>query len=205
MEKRPAKTAIRSAPKNVVLRPLTEADLASVHTLLSDWDVVRYMLLPHCTTLEESRKCLADLIIDTPGEAWTSVVRAIETPDSAPLVGLCGVAILRGSEQGEIWYLLRPDQWGKGIARLAAAELLKIGFLELNLHRIFATCLPENPASSRVLERIGMRKEGFQLKNLKIHGVWRDCYLYAILSEEWNMSASIAADPRRLGGAQSQS
>jgi RimJ/RimL family protein N-acetyltransferase len=51
---------------------------------------------------------------------------------------------------------------------------------------MFATCLPENPPSSRVLEKIGMRREDYQLKNLKIHGVWHDSSLYAILREEWN-------------------
>jgi RimJ/RimL family protein N-acetyltransferase len=50
---------------------------------------------------------------------------------------------------------------------------------------MFATCLPENPASARVLEKVGMRKECFQPKNLKIHGVWHDCVLYALLREEW--------------------
>jgi len=46
----------------------------------------------------------------------------------------------------------------------------RIGFSEMSLHRIWATCLPENPASARVLEKAGMRKEGFLVKNLKIHG-----------------------------------
>jgi len=55
----------------------------------------------------------------------------------------------------------------------------------MNLHRMFATCLPENPASSRVLEKIGMRREGYQLKDVRIHGVWHDSSLYAILREEW--------------------
>jgi RimJ/RimL family protein N-acetyltransferase len=172
-------------PTIVTLRPLGPADIEGVHTLLSDWIVVRYMLLPHCETVEQSRKCLDELITETPCGAWISVVRAIEVPDFVPLVGLCGIAILHGSEQGEIWYLVRPDHWGRGIAQLAVGQLLRIGFCELNLHRMFATCLPENPASSRVLEKIGMRREGYQAKNLKIHGVWHDSYLYAILRAEW--------------------
>ena len=59
----------------------------------------------------------------------------------------------------------------------------------MSLHRIWATCLPENPASARVLERAGMRKEGFLVKNLKIHGEWKSSFLYAILAEEWSESA----------------
>jgi RimJ/RimL family protein N-acetyltransferase len=92
---------------------------------------------------------------------------------------------LHGSEEREIWYLVRPDHWGHGIAAEAVRTLLKIVFLEMNLHRMFGTCLPENPASSRVLEKVGMRKEGYQLKNLMIHGSWHDSILYAILCDEW--------------------
>ena len=101
------------------------------------------------------------------------------------MAGLCGVAILRGAEEGEIWYLIRPENWGKGIATEAVKQLLDLGFGELGLHRIWATCLPENPASERVLEKVGMRKEGFLVKNLKIHGVWKSSFLYAMLAEEW--------------------
>jgi ribosomal-protein-alanine N-acetyltransferase len=107
-------------------------------------------------------------------------------------MGLCGIAILHGSEQGEIWYSIRPDHQRRGIATEAARMLLRIGFAKMNLHRMFATCLPENPASARVLEKIGMRKEGCQRQSLKIHGVWRDCFLYAILREEWETSVNPA-------------
>lgn len=177
----------------VNLRPLKADDLEPLHALLSDWNVVRTMLLPHCKTKEQTQKCLDDLMADSPGGAWQPVVRAIESQDTGDVIGLCGIVILHGSEQGEIWYLVRPDHWGRGIAQQAARELLKIGFSEMNLHRIFATCLPKNPASARVLERIGMRKEGLQLKNLKIHGAWHDCFLYAILREEWALVVNATA------------
>jgi len=172
-------------PDTVTLRQLKHTDLEQVHGLLSDWNVVRYMLLPHCTSMEESQKYLEDLLTEKPGGAWLSLVRAIEHRNSGEVVGLCGIAVLHGSEQGEIWYLVRPDCWGHGIAADSARALLRIGFAEMNLHRMFATCLPENPASSRVLEKIGMRREGYQLKNLKIHGIWHDSSLYAILRQEW--------------------
>jgi len=142
------------------------------------------MLLPHCTSIEASKKCLDDLIEENSSMAWRSVARGIAYESSGELIGLCGIAVLHGSAQGEMWYLVRPALWGRGIAAEAARQLLNMGFAEMNLHRIFATCLPENPASARVLEKIGMRKECRQLKALNIHGVWHDCFLYAILREE---------------------
>jgi RimJ/RimL family protein N-acetyltransferase len=66
------------------------------------------------------------------------------------------VVILRGAEEGEIWYLVEPESWGKGIATESVNHLLDFGFGELGLHRIWATCLPENPASARVMEKVGV-------------------------------------------------
>jgi RimJ/RimL family protein N-acetyltransferase len=81
--------------------------------------------------------------------------------------------------------LVHLDFRGKGIATGAARELLRLGFREVAPHRVWATCLPENPASERVLRKVGMRKEGFLLRNLKIHDMWKSSFLYAILADEW--------------------
>ena len=62
--------------------------------------------------------------------------------------------------------------------------VLAFGFKKMKLHRIIATCQPENMASHRVMEKIGMRREGF----LKMHphdNEWWDEYYYAVLEEEW--------------------
>jgi ribosomal-protein-alanine N-acetyltransferase len=78
-----------------------------------------------------------------------------------------------------------------GIATEAAQELLRLGFKEVSLDPIWATCLPENPASERVLRKVGMRKEGFLLQNLKIHGVWTSSFLYALLADEWDQAVAM--------------
>jgi len=179
----------------VRLRRLEWDDIDGVHALVSRMDVVRHMLLPVCSRAQ-SEKFLRDSLLESPSDPWRSIVRAIVDGLSSTLVGLCGVVILRGAEQGEIWYLVAPESWGSGIATDATRQLLDFGFTELALHRIWATCLPENPASSRVLEKVGMRREGFLIKNLKIHGVWKSSFLYAMLAEEWNSAASTRAHPQ---------
>jgi [ribosomal protein S5]-alanine N-acetyltransferase len=68
--------------------------------------------------------------------------------------------------------------------------MVAFGFDELKLHRIWATCLPANPASMRVLKTPGMRQEGVQKSSLKVHGVWKDCFLYAVLEEAWRREAT---------------
>jgi RimJ/RimL family protein N-acetyltransferase len=171
----------------VDLRKLRTGDLDAVHALISRMDIVRYMRLPICSR-EESEKFLRDSLQESSSEPWRSIVRAISDSAAGDLIGLCGLVILKGAHEGEIWYLISPEWWGKGKATEAAQKLLDLGFGELGLHRIWATCLPENPASSRVLEKAGMRKEGFLVKNLEIHGEWKSSFLYAMLGEEWTES-----------------
>ena len=184
---------------DVTLRDVQPHDLAAVHALLSDWNVVRYMLLPHCATRSETEKCLREMLNPAPQSPWRSTVRSIIFPEGGELVGLCGIEIFRDAEQGEIWYLVAPSHWRRGIATQAARQLLDIGFAELNLHRLFATCLPQNPGSAKVLRNIGMRREGRLVSNLKIHGAWQDSFLYAILREEWERSRSSPPPGPRAG------
>jgi len=169
----------------VKLRRLESGDIDAVHALVSRMDVVRHMLFPVCSR-EESEKFLRDSLLEPPSDPWRSIVRAMADCASGKLIGLCGLVVLRGAEDGETWYLVDPEYWGRGIASEAVKQLLAFGFGALRLHRIWATCLPENPGSARVLEKVGMRREGFLVKNLKIHGVWKSSFLYAMLVEEWN-------------------
>ena len=86
----------------------------------------------------------------------------------------------------EIGWVLHPIYQGKGYATEAAKALLLYGFENLHAHRIIATCQPENPASYRVMEKIGMKREGHFRKGLyRGNNVWWDEYFYAVLAEEW--------------------
>jgi ribosomal-protein-alanine N-acetyltransferase len=168
----------------IELRKLEWGDVDGVHSLLSRMDVVQHMLFS-VYSREESEKFVRDSLVESPSEqCWKSIVRAVSDSGTGTLVGLGGLVIMRGAEEGEIWYLVDPDSWGKGVATETATRLLNLGFGELGLHRIWASSLPENPASGRVLEKAGMRNEGFLVGNLKIHGVWKSSFLYAILAEE---------------------
>ena len=128
----------------VRLRSLESGDIDAVHALISRIDVVRHMRLPLCSR-EESEKFLRDSLLESTSDPWKSIVRAISDNAGRDLVGLCGLVILRGAEEGEIWYLVEPGSWGKGIATEAAKLLLDYGFGELGLHRIWATLSSREP------------------------------------------------------------
>ncbi|HZG75409.1 MAG TPA: GNAT family protein, partial [Paenibacillus sp.] len=82
-------------------------------------------------------------------------------------------------------YCLNPDYWRRGYASEAAREMLRFGFADLGLHRIYATCRPANVGSASVMKRIGMTYEGRLREHLFAKGTWHDSYQYSILSKEW--------------------
>ena len=86
----------------------------------------------------------------------------------------------------EIGWIVHPAYQRRGYASEAALALLRYGFEEMDLHRIIATCQPENPASYRVMEKIGMRREGhFRQCIDRGNDTWWDEYFYALLADEW--------------------
>ncbi|AKK05345.1 acetyltransferase, ribosomal protein N-acetylase [Corynebacterium mustelae] len=84
-----------------------------------------------------------------------------------------------------IGYWLHSSKSGIGIATAACHLGVDHAFRRIGVHRITATHLPTNPASRRVLEKIGFRQEGYLHRNLHIDGKWRDHYLMALTAEEY--------------------
>lgn len=95
-----------------------------------------------------------------------------------------------GNHTYEIGWVFNPKYHNKGYASEAAFAMLKYGFEELQLHRVVATCQPENVSSYRVMEKIGMRREGYFKKCIPHEDEWWDEYAYAILREEWKGSSA---------------
>ncbi|UOQ43559.1 GNAT family N-acetyltransferase [Halobacillus salinarum] len=92
---------------------------------------------------------------------------------------------------GEIGFIIHPRYWGSGYATEAALLMLKYSFETCELHRVYATCDPANEASARVLDKIGMVKEGVLRKDLLIKGKWRDSAIYSMLICEWEKNKAL--------------
>jgi ribosomal-protein-alanine N-acetyltransferase len=90
----------------------------------------------------------------------------------------------------ELGYMLRRDRWGRGIATEAARILLDFAFGELGLHRVFAVVDEDNPASIRVVEKLGFRREARHVKDAFSQGEWFTTLIYAVLEEEWTVRPS---------------
>jgi RimJ/RimL family protein N-acetyltransferase len=86
----------------------------------------------------------------------------------------------------EVGWIFHPAYHGNGYATEAARAMLCYSFEVLAGHRVIATCQPENPASYRVMEKLGMRREAHFRKCIyRDENLWWDEYFYALLDEEW--------------------
>ena len=104
----------------------------------------------------------------------------------ARLIGWCGLGISDDEpREAIVWYTLHPDAWNRGYTTEAARALVDFGFRTLGLHRVGADCDPANVASWRVLEKLGMRREGHLREKFWIKGEWVDSLIFAILDHEW--------------------
>ena len=86
------------------------------------------------------------------------------------------------NRSAEVGYSLSRVQWNRGLMTEALREVIRFGFEEMDLHRIEAQHEVSNPASGRVMEKVGMRKEGVLRGRLYNKGRFVDVAVYAILS-----------------------
>lgn len=173
--------------KRLTVRPLRFDDVPEVFTYRSDPHLARWMsslpasvedfaeaiLGSGSTLVVEQRGVLVGNLALTVQDAWSQT----EVTDQARRT------------QAELGWWVAPVHQGRGYATEAVAELVRIAF-DLGIRRVEAACFAENEASWRVMERVGMRREGLYRKDsLHRDGTWRDGMSYALLAEEWSTNA----------------
>ena len=179
--------------ERLILRDLNQEDFEAVHAYTSDPENVRYMTWGPYD--EAGTRAFLDKIIARQGDTpRTSYVFAITLKESGRLIGHCGIYLTDEGHQAVLGWILHRDYWNRGYMTESVKALLKFGFEGLRLHRICAYCNTENGATSHVMEKCGMRREGAFLKSKRgrpgMDKEWNDEYLYAILAEEWRGDSS---------------
>jgi ribosomal-protein-alanine N-acetyltransferase len=102
------------------------------------------------------------------------------------MIGTCGFTSFNcPADSAEIGYVLNPAFQGRGLATEAVRRVLAFGFEELNLHRIEAHFIEGNDTSLRLMERVGMRFEGYARESMKIKGKYRTIGTCGILRGEF--------------------
>jgi ribosomal-protein-alanine N-acetyltransferase len=173
----------------LVLRPFTPRDAADHLRLYARPEVTRFLAggpFRGDAAAQRSRAALDAFI-----EHWKKHgfgVWAVTDRATGALVGQCGLKYLPDRPEVEILYALDPAYWGRGVATEAAAAALRYGFESARLDRIVAVAFPENRASHRVMEKIGLTYEGM----VEVYGGIRAVY-YAISREAFLSRATSAS------------
>jgi ribosomal-protein-alanine N-acetyltransferase len=161
----------------LLLRHFTLDDLDALFRLYSNPEIMRYVGKGAFATIEETKPRLIFMI-----EHWEKHgfgMWALVHKESGKMIGRCGLQYLDNTPEVELGYLLDKAFWNMGLATEASLESLKFGFLELGLERIVAIARPENIASQRVMQKVGMKSD-------KIGRFYNtDCVYYAILRGDY--------------------
>lgn len=170
----------------LILRAFQENDYESVYAYTNSIDYVNYKIWgPNAEgdTCDFLKKTIENYDV----EPLLEFSFAVTIKETGQLIGGCNILKNPLHNDAMIGWILHRDYWQLGFGSELAHELLRFGFEELKIHRIWAACDSENYNTCRVMERNKMRKEGHFIKNCSARGQWRGEFIYAILDEEWQV------------------
>ena len=178
---------IASETERLILRPFHREDLELVFRLYSDPEILRYTPFD-AMSREEAELHLERIIRDWELVPQQSFEFAMIRKEDGEPVGRCHILIDQETDTGMIGWLLLKEHWRQHYAFESGEALIHCCFETLGLHRVNAVCNPENTASRRVLERLGLRLEAYYRKKCRYqkNGMvsWEDELEYALLKEE---------------------
>jgi RimJ/RimL family protein N-acetyltransferase len=159
----------------LTLRPFAPDDADFIVLLLNDPGWLRFIGDRKVRTTDDAREYLRNGAIAHAAKHGFAL-GAVQRSSDGALIGMCGLIRREGLDDVDLGYAFLPAFRGQGYAREAAAAWLACGFARFDLKRIVAITAPENAASGKVLEAIGMRFE----RRLRVVGHDEDSLMYAV-------------------------
>jgi len=167
------------------IKPISIKDLGKIHDLHSLPETDQFNTLGIPKDINETEKIIAKWISNNKDEKSKNFTFKIELKEKKLFIGL--IALNLGSQKfksAEVWYKLHSSFWNKGYGTETLQKILEFGFNDLKLHRIEAGCAVDNIGSIRILEKVGMIREGRKGKVLPLKNGWSDNFEFAILSTD---------------------
>lgn len=176
--------------ERLLLRPFTQADAPDVQRLAGERDVASTTLnIPH-----PYPEGMAEAWINSHRENYNQgrlVTFAITRRADEALLGAISLSPNSDHERAELGYWMGKPYWNQGYCTEAARAVVRYGFEAFKLNRIYASHLSRNPASGRVMQKIGMQYEGRFRQHLKKWGVLEDVEWYGLLRSEYKPPESL--------------
>ena len=163
----------------LLLRTLRMADAEDIFEWVSDPQVTAYLFWRAHQSIEDSRDFIAWVTADN-FACWGVVLAK-----NSKVIGNCFLHNVNFEhKRAEIAFNIARKYWGKGYATETAQAVIQFGFEGWHLNRIEGTCMVENRASARVMEKAGMTLEGILRKYVYTKERFHDMKLYSILRSD---------------------
>lgn len=173
--------------RRLTLRGFDLTDLDAVQVLASDVDVARNTLnIPHPYSRDDAQAWITshpEQLRRRQAVTYAVTVQG-DVLRSDELVGAVGLILDNEHRRAELGYWIGKPYWGRGYATEAARAVVRWGFRSLDLHRIHASHFRRNPASARVLQKVGMQHEGASREHVRKWDEYLDLVQYGVLRHE---------------------
>ena len=167
--------------ERIRLRPFRLQDVDDVLSYASDPEWGRYLPVPQPYGKEDAERFIARQLLS---DREADVAWAVEY--EGDVVGGINIALDFDNRLGELGYSIARDHWGKGLATEAAKAVIDAAFTAYEeLNRIRAMADARNVASQRVMEKVGMEREGLLRQNRMTRGEFIDEAWYGLLRTGW--------------------
>ena len=169
--------------ERLLLRPIMRKDAKDIYAFASDPEVARYVLWDPHRSIEDTRsyiRYMQNLYHRGLPASWAVTLR-----NSGRVIGTIGFMwYSESNSSAEIGYSFSRSEWNRGFATEALHAVLDSAFEALPLNRLEAQHDIRNPASGRVMEKCGMKKEGLLRQRIRNKGELVDVVLYAVLRSD---------------------
>ena len=166
--------------ERLLLRPFDFGDVDDVLSYASEPEFARYLPIPQPYTRDDAVQFIARQLL---AEWSTRPAFAMEL--EGHVVGGLGLRIHERDKRAELGYALGKQHWGKGLTPEAARTVIDWGFERYGLHKVYARADLRNSRSWRVMDKLGMVREGVLRGHEKPRDEYVDDVYYGVLREEW--------------------
>ena len=183
--------------ERLLLRPPEPRDVPAITRWAGDPDVARNLAtLPHPYTEDDARGFVARMQESLQrGDGWCF---AMVRKDDYQLIGCCGIHLKDGAN--EVGYWLGKPFWNRGYMTEAARRLLAFAFDELKLQSVWAGWFFDNPASGRVLEKLGFKPDGTEQRACRARGYDVTCYNMRLTRADFGRPPRLGARHAEVAG-----
>ncbi|GIO24491.1 GNAT family N-acetyltransferase [Oceanobacillus sp. J11TS1] len=171
--------------ERLLLREMKKEDLQDVYDYASDPELTTFLTWETHTTRGDTEEFIAfllDLYKKGTKGAW-----AIVWKKKNRVIGTIDLQWNQKHYSAELAYAISRDYWRKGIGAEAGRAVLRFGFEKMKLERVYARCHPDNIASYKLMEKLGMTYEGTLRKSMCRKGKQEDLKIYSILKDEFEV------------------